>query len=196
MRTFTDNEILSRTERLETFQGWKRGAYSIWVRSSADQYDAFDDKNFVYWCEKDGERPAFVMSRNGTTNAGSYGLKRFREYNRLGCAVLKGDVIVYGYAVKGFHKRNPRNPAYVQAKSWPYFRDNNQNDRAEEIGPEYHDIIGANDHRAGLNSTVIKNWSTACMVTANAAKYNRFLDFMQSKGYPALNQVILKEANI
>lgn len=196
MRTFTDDEILSRVEKLPTFKGWKRGPYSIWVRSSADQYDAFDDKNFIYWCETEGQRPKFIMSRNGTTNAGSYGLKRFQEYNRLGCAVLKGDVIVYDYAAKGFHKRNKNNPAYIQAKPWPYFRDNNRNDRAEEIGPEYNDIIGANDHHAGLNSTVIKNWSTACMVTAALVKYNAFLKFMESKGYPSMHQAILKEANI
>ena len=194
MRTFTDAEIIARVEsHAEGFIGWMKGEYSIWVRSNADKYDEFDDKNFIFSVSANGATPKFVMMRNGTTNAGSYGLKHFDDYNPLGCAVLKSNYMVYGYAVKGFHKRNPLNPAYIQAKVWPYCRDNNRNEKAEEIGPLYWDRIGANDHRAGLFSRWIRNWSTACMVTAIRAQYNKFLSYMKSKGYPALNQVILKE---
>lgn len=193
MRTFTDKEILDRVEGLSSFKGWEKGIYNIWVRSGADGFDIFDDKCFTYQVRETGKRPVFVMARSGTTNAGSYGLKHFRDYNSLGCAVLKADHMVYSSHVKGFHKRNPLNPAYVQARPWPYFRDANRNSKAEEIGREYLDIIGANDHRAGIFSRFIRNWSTACLVTAVRRQYDAWLAFMRKNGYPPLNTAILKE---
>ncbi len=193
MRAFTDKEILDRVESLPTFKGWVKGIYNVWVRSKADAYDVFDDKCFTYQVRESGQRPVFIMKRDGTTNAGSYGLTHFRDYNSKGCAVLKADYMVYGSHVKGFHKHNPLNPAYVQAKVWPNFRDNNGNQKAEEIGQEYYDIIGANDHKAGVFSKWIRNWSTACLVTAIRKQYDAWLAFMAKNGYPPLNTAILKE---
>lgn len=190
MRTFTDKEIINRIEHLPSFEGWKPGVYDVWVRSQADKYDAFDDKAFTYYVKNEGDFPKFILARNGTSNAGSYGLKHFSEYNHLGCAVLKSDCMVYNSHAYGLHKGKP---AYRQVKGFPYFRDNNRNERAEEIGPEYNDIIFANIHRAGVNSTVIKNWSTACMVTANLTKFLNFLAFCDKHKRPSAHLVILKE---
>lgn len=191
MRSFTDEEVIARVESLPTFQGWKKGVYDVWIRSAADKFDAFDDKAFTYQATKDGEQPKFIMARNGTTNAGSYGLKHFSDYNHLGCAVLKADTMVYDSYKFGLHKG--KHEAYRQVKGFPYFRDDNRNERAEEIGPEYNDIIFANIHRAGQNSTTIKNWSVACMVTANLAKFLAWLDFLKKQGKPPVTLVILKE---
>ena len=190
MRSYTDAEIIARVESLPTFEGWKPGIYDIWVRSKADAFDVFDDKCFTYKVTSEGSQPVFIMGRRGTTNAGSYGLKHFADYNHLGCAVLKADHMIYGSHRFGNHKSKP---AYRQAKGWPYFRDNNRNNRAEEIGPEYNDIILANVHRAGVNSTVIKNWSTACLVTAVLSTFLSWLAFMAKNGNPPLNTAILKE---
>lgn len=190
MRAFTDQEVLDRVSSLPTFTGFPNGIMEVWIRSTADEFDSFDDKAFTYECFSDAATPKFIMARNGTTNAGSYGLKNFQEYNHLGCAVLKSDVIIYDSHAFGKHKGKE---AYRQAKGFPYFRDNNRNNRAEEIGQEFNDIILANVHRAGVNSTVIKNWSTACLVTANLNKFLAFLDYMKSKGNPPLTVCILKE---
>lgn len=193
MRAFTDQEVIERVEWLGSargFAGWKKGIYDIWIRSAADAFDMFDDKCFTYKVAADGERPQFVMARVGTTNAGSYGLKHFDDYNHLGCAVLKADWMIYGSHTYGLHKGKP---AYRQAKSWPHYRDNNRNNRAEEIGPVHEGIIGANVHRAGVNSTVIKNWSTACLVTAVLTMFLEWLNYMIKQGKPPLNVAILKE---
>lgn len=191
MRNFTDQEVIARVESLPTFKGWKPGIYDINIRSKADIFDAFDDKAFTYQVHSEGSNPVFIMARNVTTNAGSYGLKHFDDYNHDGCAVLKSDVIVYGSHAYGLHKG--KKPAYRQVKPFPYFRDNNKNNRAEEIGPEHNDVIYANIHRAGTNSTVIKNWSVACLVTANEKKFLDFLAVMKKNGNPQLNVAILKE---
>jgi hypothetical protein len=187
MRKFTDKEVLERVAGLPTFRGFPTGPMDVWIRSKADVFDTFDDMAFTYECFGDRKPPAFVMARGGTTNAGSYGLLHFDKYNHAGCAVLKSNVIVYDSHVYGSHKRQP---AYVQAKAFPYFRDRNRNRRAEEVPPEFNDIIGANVHRAGQNSTVIKNWSTACLVTANLTKFLAWLDHMKKR---PLTVCILKE---
>ncbi|GEM_PF-2334579 len=193
MRTFTDEEVLKRVSNLPTFTGWPTGMLDVWIRSTADAFDSFDDKAFTYECYGKTKKPKFVMARNGTTNAGSYGLKHFDKYKQTGCAVLKADVIIYDSHTYGPHPLKNGKPAYRQAKSWPYFRDSNRNQKAEEIGPEKSGIIGANIHRAGANSTVIGKWSTACLVTANLQKFLDFLAYMKSKGNPPLNVCILKE---
>lgn len=187
MRSFTDKEILDRVAGLSTFKGFPIGMMDVWIRSKADVFDSFDDKAFTYECFGDKKKPKFVMARNGTTNAGSYGLLHFDKYNRKGCAVLKSNVIVYESHAYGLHNGKA---AYREVKGFPYFRDGNKNQKAEEIGKEYNDIIGANIHRAGQNSTVINNWSIACLVTANLTKFLAWLDFMKKR---PLTVCILKE---
>lgn len=185
---YTDEQLLDRVKSLPTFQGWPKSVMEVAVRSKADVYDAFDDKIYTYDCRSG--KPVFVMVRNGTTNAGSFGLKHFDTYNHAGCAVLKSDTIVYDSHQYGLHKGKP---AYRQVKGFPYFRDNNRNERAEEIGLEYNDIIYANIHRAGQNSTVIKNWSTACIVTANLSRFMEWLNWMIKNKKPSVSLCILKE---
>lgn len=190
MRTFTDSEVLARVAGLPTFRGFPEGPMDVWIRSRADAFDRFDDKAFTYECRGDREPPRFILARDGTTNAGAYGLKNFKRYNTLGCAVLRSDVIVYGSHVHGLHKGQP---AYVQAKGFPYFRDRNRDRRCDEAGPEYHDMIGANIHRAGQRSTVIGNWSTGCLVTAELIKFLTFMAHMRRLNFPPLTVCILKE---
>src|SRR5205085_333156 len=144
---FTDREILDRVASLPSFCGWPVGPLDVWIRSRADEYDRFDDKAFTYECFGDERPPRFLMSRTGTTNAGSYGLKHFDDYGQKGCAVLKSDVIVYGSHVYGLHHGKP---GYIQRLPFPYYRDADRDKRAEESGREYNDVIGANIHRAGV----------------------------------------------
>lgn len=189
MRAFTDVEVLNRISGLSSFKGWPDGPMDVWIRSNADEFDAFDDKAFTYECYGTDETPKFILGRNGTTNAGSYYLTK-KVGNPLGCAVLKSDEIVYNSHHYGSHRGKP---AYVQEKGFPYFRDKNQDHRADEVGRIYTDVIAANIHRAGSNSTIIYNWSAGCMVTANLNKFLQFLEYMKSQGNPKLTLCILKE---
>lgn len=188
MRPFTDKEILDKIRTLPSFTGWPTGIMEVGIRSKADQYDVFDDKIATYDCTSG--TPVFVMIRKGTTNTGSYGLKHFTDYNPEGAAVLKSDEIVYDSHEAGKHKGKA---AYRQMKSFPYYRDGNKNNRVEEVGPIHSGVIGANIHRAGSHSTVIKNWSTGCIVTADEDQFLDWLDYCKSKGYPKVSLCILKE---
>jgi hypothetical protein len=191
MRKFTDDQIIAKVEALPTFKGWHRGMYDVWVRSDADEYDKFDDKGFTYEVKEDDATPIFRLGRMGTTNAGSYGLKHYYKYNADGCAVLKSDCMVYESHKWGYHRNKI---AYRQIKAFPYYRDTNKNEKAEETGLVHNDVIYANIHRAGVNSTWINNWSVACIVTQTLAKFNQFMKLMESKGKPNLTLVILKES--
>lgn len=186
---YTDDQLLDRVRSLPAFRGFPAAGtiLDVWVRSAADAYDRFDDKAYSFECFGEEKEPEFKMVCTGTTNAGSFGLKNFRTYNPKGCAVLKSDVIVYDSHRAGLHKGKP---AYRQHRGFPYFRDGNMNNRCEEIGQEYSDIILANCHAAGAFSTIISNWSVACLVRNRRSDWNKWLEFMNGR---PLSVAILKE---
>lgn len=188
---YTDKQLIERVESLPTFKGWK-GIIDVWVRSKADTFDRFDDKVYTFDCRTG--TPTFIMVCTGTTNAGAQGLKHFDSYSKLGCAVLKSDVIVYDSHGFGLHKG--KYDAYVQragANPFPYFRDNDKDNKAEEVGREYNDVIGANCHKAGWYSTAIGGWSVACLVRNVERQFNDWMSFMRRAGKPRLSVGILKE---
>ena len=188
VREYTDKQLIDEVEKLPMFKGWLKGIYDIWVRSNEDEFNKFDDKVYTFECLKDGEKPLFIMVCTGTSNAGAEGLLHFDKYNALGCAILKSNTIIYNSHSYGKHKG--KYYAYVQAKGFPYFRDGNKNTKAEEIGKEYSNIIGANCHKAGVHSTEIGGWSVACLVRNDLKQYETWLNFMNKR---PLSVAILKE---
>jgi hypothetical protein len=190
VKSYTDQQLIKRVETTARgFEGWKKGVYDVWVRSHEDVTDAFDDKVYTFNVPAEGAIPEFRMVCTGTSNAGSYGLKRFKDYNPEGCAVLESDRIVYGSHAYGFHK-NYR--AYRQVRPFPYYRDNDLDGKAEELGRVHNDIIFANCHRAAAagESTRIYNWSVACLVRNKANQWNAWLAYMNER---PLSVCILKE---
>lgn len=171
---------------LPDFKGFTMPVLDVWIRSKKDEYDRFDDKCLTYEKQADGTMK-FIMVSTGTTNAGSFGLKKWRTYNSTGCAVLKADTIVYDSHEYGLHKGKP---AYRQAKGFPYYRDADGDNLAEESGKIYWDIIFANCHRAGVFSSVISNFSVACLVRNQLAQFLAWLRFMNKR---PLTVAILKE---
>ena len=189
--TYTDQELIDRVvSNARGFDSWIKGKYDIWVRSNPQHMDAFEDKVYSFLVPEDDAVPEFQMVCTGTSHAGSYGLKHFKDYNPQGCAVLQANRFVRGSHVRGLHKG--QYPAYVQAKPWPYYRDNDLDNYAEELGPEHYDIIGAECHHAAFQgvSTVIYNWSVACLVRNAIAQWNRWFGYM---GGVPLNNCILEE---
>lgn len=188
---YTDKQLLDRVASLPSFNEFPNGILDIWVRSAADEFNKFDDKVYTYNCIN-RVTPEFVMVCTGTSHAGEYGLLNFQRYNPKGCAVLKSDEIVYNSHVHGRHKSNPN--CYRQSKPFPFYRDNNKNTKAEEIGEVYKNtIIWANVHPAGKFSKLIGGWSVACLVRNNRDQWNDWIGFMNRNGNPPLTVAILKE---
>lgn len=188
---YTDNQLIDRVEsHAQGFVGWKKGVYLVAVRSSPDIPDAFDDKAYIFECDADGVRPDFVMVASCTTHPGVDVLKNFAtKYNAAGAPVLKSDTLVYGSHAYGTHKGYA---AYEQVKAFPYFRDKDRDDKAEENAPELSGDIAANVHRASPTrvSTINKNWSAGCIVMNDP---NRFLAFMRFMNKRPLNVAILRQ---
>lgn len=189
---YTDEQLISRVEtHAKGFQGWKKGVYDIWVRHNdlPSEMDAFNDKVYTFNVETENAEPQFRMVCTGTSHAGSYGLKQFSKYNSLGCGVLEADRIVYNSHFYGHHKNYT---AYRQGKGFPYYRDNDKDNLAEEIGKVYTDIIYANCHRAAQagESTRIYNYSVACLVRNKSNQWFAWLAYMAKR---PLSVAILKE---
>lgn len=189
---YTDTQLIYQVElAAKGFEGWKKGVYDIWVRKDdkTSDMDLFNDKAYSYVVDKDGGRPEFRMVCTGTTHAGSYGLKQFHKYNPHGCAVLEGNRIVYNSHAYGFHKSYR---AYRQVKPFPYYRDSDRDNLAEEIGKVHTDIILANCHRAAEvgESSRIYNWSVACLVRNKSNQWKAWMEYMDKR---PLSVCILKE---
>jgi hypothetical protein len=191
MNQYTDAQILARVaSHAAGFNGWKPGCYLIAVRSGADTPDAFDDKAYVF--EVDHRGPRFFMVASCTTHPGVDVLQNYAaKYNKAGAPVLKSDQIVYDSHQHGLHQG--KYAAYRQAKVFPYFRDTDRDNKAEEIGNVKTDaLIMANVHRANPDheSVINKNWSAGCIVMSNPAKFAGFMAFMAKR---PLTVCILKE---
>lgn len=182
MKTYTDEQLLTKVESLATFKGWKKGVTDILVRSKKDEFNKFDDKAYTFECIKDGERPKFIMVMPITTNAGSQGLYHYEKFNSLGCAVACADVIVYNSHIYGPHGKT-KYMAYIQSFSvgFPYTRDNDKDKQAENYGKVYTNRIGMNCHKAGKRTVDINGNSVACFVRPNEDEYNKWLAFMNKR---------------
>lgn len=195
VRSYTDDQILSKVEKLQSFKGWKTGVYDIMIRSNEDEYNKFDDKFYTYECKKNGDRPVFVMLCSGTTNPGAQGLKKFEDWNKLGCAVALEDYIGYNTHMYGLHGKS-KYPAYIQVYTgtqYPYTRDNDKDNRSENYGKIYWDRIGMNSHKAGEASVDINGNSIACFVRNVKKEFDSWMKFMNKR---VLSTCVLKEFDI
>jgi hypothetical protein len=187
---YTDDQLIHRVEsNAKGFTSWADvtdGMVDIWVRTAPDTSNVFKDKVYTYAIVNGA--PVFAKVCTGTSKAGTTGL--LKPTNPLGCAILKSDQIVYNSHMFGKHKGEYF--AYVQAKPFPFYRDNNKNLEPEEIGQLYNGpAIGANCHHAGVNSTYIFNWSEGCLVRNVLVDFYRWMQIMNKRKF--LTVCILKE---
>ena len=183
--------------------------YLVGIRNKEDTYNKFDDLLYLL----KGRR--IVSSYQITTNAGKNGLKNFNTYNKHGCAVLDSNRIVYDCYKFGYHRQ--KLACLRQSKPFPYYRDNNKNEKAEEIGKLYENkIIYANIHSStywlprglkreewmgkGVKESQIEEiqreningWSLACQVFKSNKEYWNFIDFIHNCGQEFFTYSIIK----
>ena len=110
-------------------------------------------------------------------------------------AVLKSDVIVYESHILGISKGRT---VYRQHKPFPYYRDNNYNEKSEEIGEIHNDIIYAHIHDVKLNGQNIykeniNGWSLACQVMNNGKEWDDFMKL--TSGQQTITYCLQQEFN-
>lgn len=179
---YTDKQLLDRVQALPSFTELPKTFLDIWIRSKTNKFNVFDDAVYTYDL-RTGE-PVFKLKCSGTTNAGALGLKHFDRFGLKGCAVLKADYIQLNSHVYGLHKG--KYPAYIEnpVSPFPYYRDSDKDEHAEENGQEYHDCIGANCHHAGHQSSFIDGWSIACLVRNGLQQYIDWMHIMGNSHWP------------
>lgn len=188
VKSYTDKQILERVKsHARGFEDFPVDYWLIGVRSQEDEFNKFDDKFYLF------QFTNFIGVFKGTTNAGAKGLLEFDSYNPDGCAVLQSDRIVYDSHRRGMSKGRM---VYRQVKGFPYYRDDNKDYKADEVGEVYDDIIYAHVHDVKLNGAdtykqFINGWSLACQVFNNGAEWNQFLKIMGNQDL--LTYCILKE---
>lgn len=178
VRSYSDKELL---ERVELIGGTvpNIGTYLlIGVQSQEDAFNMFDDKFYVF----DGNK--FMMVTSGTTNAGATAMKHFDRYGLSGAAVWKTDTFYKGLYKRGYHKASRRDGgmrALRQVQPIYFYRDSNKDNKIDETGKLYHDIIYANQHGVDYDpfsqkiGDVINGWSFACQVMNNMSDYRQWI---------------------
>lgn len=193
VKAYTDRDIIDRVKKTHGFTTIPIGYWLCGIRSQEDYSDCYDDKFYLFKGE------SFIMVTSGTTNPGKWGLLNFNVYNPKGCAVVKADEWYYDLWQKGLHKSKIQ--AWVQRKPILYFRDNNKNEKSDELGTLQSGSIGINFHTCTYEKKpsslkkfigrVIGKWSEGCQVANIASDYYKILEI--TKGQKTKSYCLLKE---
>lgn len=144
-----------------------KGKYNlniIGVRAKGNKCtNTFDDAIVLIYNDELDKTIRYVFP--ATTDPGITELKH--PSNVKGCAILVPGQYRGCYQL-GKHKG--KYEALVQRKPVKVYRDNNH-DETYDYNPISIDegVFGINIHKAGLESTVINNWSAGCQVVASAS---------------------------
>lgn len=200
VKSYTDDQLLSRVKALPSFKSIPKGRWIIGVRSDEDTENKFDDKFYVYEGEK------FIQVMSGTTNPGKTILRGgFKSYNSEGAAVVKADEWYYDLWKYGLHKG--KMPALLQLGAQIIvFRDGDQDGKSEEIGKPIKGWFGINFHtntydfsKANLKVKAedIGSWSAGCQVINDREKYAEQMKYfslaLKNGSQTHVSYVLLKE---
>lgn len=174
IRNYLDQELLNRMKSLHSFDYMPLKEHIIAIRSD-EGTDTYDDKLYLFRGTK------FISVMSCTTHSGKYGLLNFFKWNKKGTAVVKADEVYYDVFQKSDGKiirhHNGKMQCLRQVGKMLYFRDNDLDDKAEEIGRQYYANYSTNCHansykyKKGIRSWAIGRWGTGCLVVNNLTKY-------------------------
>lgn len=189
VKPYTDKQLLDKVRSLNDFKFIPNKYWLLFVRSEEDTPNKFDDKCYLYHGEE------FIMVTSCTTNAGISGLYNYQKYNLNGTFIAKSNVWNYEVWKYGLHRS--KMPALRQVRAMIGFRDNNRNDKSEEIGDEVKGLYGINFHtvdyrlRPSFWRRLIGGWSVGCFVLNKVNDYLKILSYLRKQ--PSVSMCILKE---
>jgi hypothetical protein len=182
MSPYTPEQLRNRFKELKfTWYNF----HIIGVRAKQHEPDKFQDNIYVAWGNT-------LYCYSATTIPGLHWLQTLM--NPAGTAIVVADKQYTDAYKLGLHKGNP---ALIQAKPLLVYRDNNRNNKAEEIGtpvtagPECRiDIHGANKN---LRSVLIGSWSAGCQVLNDPVQFTEFISLCRRTGLGNFTYTLLGE---
>lgn len=180
MKQHTILELKARFAELGI--AWHR-FHIIGERSKADKPNAFDDLLYVV----DGES---LHCFSCTTNPGTDWLVKL--LNPKGAAVVKADAQYPNLWKRGLHKGEP---ALIQSSLVTVYRDNDLDDKSEEIGVIEKGYFGINLHNANnsFKSILIGKYSAGCQVVPDPKDHEKILSLCDGSGQQYFTYTLLKE---
>ena len=181
VRPYTDQQLLERVKRLQSFKSIPAGYWLLGVRSLDDIPNTFDDKIYLFKGED------FVLVTSATTNPGTPTLRQFEKVNKDGAAVLKADE--WYYNVWKYGKHQGKVEALLQlgnkVKVW---RDTDKDDKSEEQGKLQEGYFGINFHPNTYDltkgsGTNIGWWSAGCQVVNNIPNYKIMINLLKKEKF-------------
>lgn len=194
VRNYTDVELISLVKKLPSFKAIPTDYWFLAVRSLENTPNIYDDKMYLFKAEK------CIAVTSCTTDPGSAGLIDYKKYNTNGIAVVKADEWYYDLWAYGLHKGKMQ--ALKQIKDILFYRDNNANSKAEEIGKIFKGIIGINWHTASyltdeksiktLIVPTVGTWSLGCQVMNVLEEY--YMMLCHVKKQKSVTYCLIKES--
>lgn len=196
VQSYTNKQLLDKAKQVNGFKFIPMGYWILGIRSMEDYTDQYDDKFYLFKGEK------FIMVTSGTTNPGKWGLLNFASYNPKGCAVVKADTWFYDLWANGSHRGKMK--ALVQVNDILYYRDNDKDEKSDEIGTLQRGIIGINFHTCTYDKEpnilkkfvgwIIGKWSEGCQVANVADDYYKIIDLVKVQS--RISYCLLKEFEV
>jgi hypothetical protein len=189
---YTDKQLLDKVATLKGIEKRNKIPLIIGVQSKADKFDEFDDKFYLF-----DENNKFVLVTTGTTNAGETGLKDFLKWSPKGTGIWKTNEFYNKCFNYGFTKGQECLRLCTEIF---HFRDNNKNNKVEEIGQVYKSNTLAHFHGIEFNKSIqisnkiakkIGAYSVMCQVANVTQDYKKIINFV--KPFKFCDYAILKE---
>jgi hypothetical protein len=189
VKKYTDKQLWDRVLEIGGKYPKKGHLSFIAVQSNEDAFNMFDDKIYVYIGRGINKIPKFFMVSSVTTNSGSNGLLNFKT--RKGVFVWKLNKFYTNVFEAGYHHPNRKDggmKAFRLIKPVYYYRDNNRNKKAEQIGRLYFGNRNTNMHGVSYNpfTRIVKQyifgWSLGCIVWNNMKDYHIMIDRLWKRG--------------
>jgi hypothetical protein len=190
VRSYTDNQLLSRVKSLDTFKTIPSDYWLLGVRSKEDAPNVFDDKIYLFKGEE------FILVVSATTNCGITVLKNYDKFNAKGAAVVKANEWFYHLWVKGKHQG--KIDALIQTgNKIKVYRDADRDVKSEVSDTLQEGYFGINFHpntydiNAKTTGKLINGWSAGCQVVNDMDGYRKIMSLINPKtkiSYCLLNE--------
>lgn len=178
VKSYTDNQLLSRVAIIPNFKGIPNGYWLIFIRSNEDAFDLFDDKVYLFKGE------TFIMTTSCTTNKAA-----------KGTAVIKSDQWLNDGFYYGLHKGKME--CLRQNTEFEYYRDKNKDKKTDETGAisvgNFQTQFHGSTYLKGSKTvaTKIGGWSEGCIVCNVNADYEKIISLVKAQSI--VSGCILKE---